>query len=223
MTLELSEGQVVFNEVGSLNVGRGDVHSVVSDDGKSAFVAGGFNPDTTGFWCTPLRSVERYDFSMGQWSTIPNLTTPRSEVVLVELENHLIALGGESPLNVDACMEAEYVDPGEMTQATDVVEILNDDATAWIEKEEFPEERFRFAAVGVVEQGLIYAFGGQKKYGDECNCQDGSDAVFIHGRKEDVLAVGGTVIGSDGSSGTSLSLVTALFVSVLTFGYAHLY
>ena len=219
-----SDGMLTYMEAPNLDVGRGDIHSAVSEDGKSVYIAGGFNPDV-GFWCTPLNSVERLDFGSSKWVTLPNLITERAEVVLVDVANNLYALGGEQPLNVEACLAQDYIDPGELTMATDFVEFLDepdddDDETKWVELLQYPEDMFRFAAVGVKDQGLIYAFGGQKAFDPECGCQDGSNSVFIFGEKENVEAVGTVLFESSGS--TMLSLVPTFFVGALSFAYAYL-
>eukprot|EP00980_Cylindrotheca_fusiformis_P015678 scaffold4518_cov149-Cylindrotheca_fusiformis.AAC.13 len=197
-----------FEEASPLNVGRGDIVGVASSDGSSAYVAGGFSNQD---WCQPLVSVEEYDFGTDSWTGLPDLIEARGEIVLVENRNHLYSLGGEAPLDYGDCTNETY-EVGTKTVATDSIELLMDGETSWKVLETFPEERFRFAAVG--EDDVIYTFGGQIAFDVDCSCFRVSDGVFIFGAAEDVAAKG-TIVPKDAAS--TKSIVAGLVACVFSF------
>jgi N-acetylneuraminic acid mutarotase len=178
-------------------VPRGDVHAATGP--TSASLGGGFT-DADGF-CAPLPSVESYSFDTNQWSFLPNLINERGEAVFVELDDHLYAMGGERQIE-DICDVTVDTDPGELTVGTDLVEVL--DGGEWNVLDNFPNHKFRFAAVGVDETGLIYAFGGQTAWNSSCQCFKTSDDVQVFGEE---------VQGSDAETsinGLVLSLATGM-------------
>jgi N-acetylneuraminic acid mutarotase len=196
------DSDVKFTEVKSLTAPRGDVFGVASDDGTSAFVAGGFTNED---WCSPLDTVEKYTFASDTWVDLPKLATARAEVLLVENDNHLYSLGGEYPL-YELCNTSEGItDVGSKTVGTDKVEILMDGEGEWKFLESFPEQLFRFAAVGAAEKDKIYVFGGQTKYEASCECTKTTDHVWVFEKPEDAAA------------GNHISLFAAFVASVSTF------
>ncbi|KAL3938696.1 MAG: hypothetical protein SGBAC_006451 [Bacillariaceae sp.] len=189
------DGQT-FTKVGDLNEERGDVFGVAKKDGTKAYVAGGF---THSNWCKPLTSAEEFDFATETWTSLPDLVDARGEIALVENSGHLYAIGGEGPLDEGLCASNNYT-IATKTVATDRIEILNDGETAWQVLEDFPEERFRFAAVGVEEDDVIYTFGGQVKFDEDCQCFKTTDKVFVYGKPEDVAEKGDVVEPDSGSA-----------------------
>lgn len=198
-----SDGQT-FTKVGDLNEARGDVFGVANKDGTKAYIAGGF---THLNWCQPLTSAEEYDFATETWTSLPDLVDARGEIALVENSGHLYAIGGEGPLDEGICASNNYT-IATKTVATDRIEILNDGETAWKILKDFPEERFRFAAVGVEEDDVIYTFGGQVKFEESCQCFKTTDKVFVYGKPEDV-AEKGTIIEADAGCAKSLFVTVA--------------
>ena len=78
---------------------RDHFHAVVIND--KLYVAGGRrSSDSTGeVWNLTIPEVDVYDFSIGQWSTLPagsNIPTPRAGAATQVLGNELIVIGGES-------------------------------------------------------------------------------------------------------------------------------
>lgn len=207
------DGQT-FTKAGDLNEERGDVFGVASKDGTKAYVAGGF---THANWCKPLTSAEEYDISTATWTYLPDLVDARGEIALVENSGHLYAIGGEGPLDEGICASNNYT-IATKTVATDRIEILNDGETAWKVLKDFPEERFRFAAVGVEEDDVIYTFGGQVKFDEDCQCFKTTDKVFVYGKPEDVAGKG-TIVEADSGSAKSLYATFAVCALglVLTF------
>lgn len=210
--LKIALNGTTFEEAPPLAVARGDIIGVASNDGSSAYVAGGF---TDLDWCQPLFSVEKYDFDTSEWTTLADLIDARGEIVLVENRNHLYSLGGEGPLDYDGCI-AETFDVSTKTVATDRIEILMDGETSWKILESFPEKRFRFAAVGVQEDDVIYTFGGQTAFDEDCECFKTTDGVYIFGTAEDVEAKG-TIIAKDSASAKSIG--ATLIACALSFAF----
>jgi hypothetical protein len=212
--LKIGFNGTTFEEVAPLNVARGDIVGVTSNDGSSAFVAGGFSHVD---WCQPLVSVEEYKFGTNEWSTLPDLMDARGEIVLVESGNHLYSLGGEGPLDYEGCSTDTY-QISTKTIATDRIEILMDGETEWKILESFPKERFRFAAVGIAEDDIIYTFGGQTAFDEDCQCFKTTDGVYIFGSISDVEAKGTYIPKeSDADAGSSKSVATALVAGALSF------
>jgi len=208
-----SDGQN-FTKVGDLNEERGDIFGVSSKDGTKAYVAGGFTHNN---WCKPLTSAEEYDVTSETWSPLPDLVDARGEIALVENNGHLYAIGGEGPLDEGICASNNYT-IATKTVATDRIEILNDGETAWKILEDFPEERFRFAAVGVEEDDVIYTFGGQVKFDASCQCFKTTDKVFVYGKPEDV-ADKGTIVDADSGSAKSHFVTFAALALGLVLGF----
>ncbi|MBE7171127.1 MAG: T9SS type A sorting domain-containing protein [Williamsia sp.] len=78
---------------------RDHFHAVVIND--KLYVAGGRrSSDSTGeVWNLTIPEVDVYDFTIGQWSTLPvgsNIPTPRGGAAAQVLGNELIVIGGES-------------------------------------------------------------------------------------------------------------------------------
>lgn len=202
--VKISKDGQSFTEVGSLKEARGDIFGVANKDGTKAYVAGGF---THADWCKPLTSAEEYDFSTQTWTSLPDLVDARGEIALVENSGHLYAIGGEGPLDEGLCASNNYT-IATKTVATDRIEILSDGETAWKILKDFPEERFRFAAVGVDEDDVIYTFGGQVKFEESCQCFKTTDKVFVYGKPEDVAGKG-TIVEADAGSAKSLFVTVA--------------
>jgi hypothetical protein len=172
----LTDDDLTIENMDPLATARGDIIGVTATDGVSAFVSGGFT-DVDGF-CDPLGSTEEYVFEGNYWKSLPDVVNERGEIVLVELDDHLYAMGGERQIE-GICEITGDTDPGQLTVGTDEVEVL--DGGDWKVIASFPEHKFRFAAVAVEDTGLIYAFGGQTAYDNSCKCFKTTDDVAIFG------------------------------------------
>jgi hypothetical protein len=195
-----------IEEGASLGVARGDIHSTVSTDGTRAFVAGGFTHED-GF-CGPLGSAEEYNFDTNEFSTLPDLRNARGEVVLVELDNHLYAMGGERQI-VGVCDDGirESTEPGELTVGTDEVEALESGGDDWKIVSGFPNHKFRFSAVSYENLEQVYAFGGQTAYASDCDCFRTTDEVAVWGEADSAYTT---------KMVTKVSALAALSLGVLT-------
>ena len=162
-----------------LSTARGDIIGIASEDGISAFVSGGFT-HANGF-CAPLGSGEEYLFASNEWVSLPDLVNERGEVVLVELDEHLYALGGERQIEGYCTGAGEGLDPGEKTVGTDEVEMYDQANNIWKIVSGFPDHKFRFAAAAGVD-GLLYAFGGQTAHDTECQCFKTTSDVQVFGK-----------------------------------------
>lgn len=169
-----------MENVASLKTARGDIIAAASADGQHAFVGGGFTPEND--WCEPLSSVEQYTFGSDSWESLPDLIQERAEIVMVELDNHLYALGGERQIE-NICELVEEVEVSELTVGSESIEVYERTSTnnEWKILEEFSDHKFRFAAVGVEENGRIYAFGGQKSWEEKCQCFRTTKDVIVFG------------------------------------------
>lgn len=159
-----------------LRVARGDIIGTADADGLSAYVAGGFT-HANGF-CAPLGSTEQYVFADDKWNNLPPLVRARGEVVLLEHDNHLYALGGERQIEGFCEGAGDGLDPGELTVGTDEVEFYDEGNNAWNIIAGFPNQKFRFAAA-VGSDGLFYAFGGQTAHDPSCQCFKTTDGVSV--------------------------------------------
>ena len=176
-----------ITEAGKLGTARGDIHAAISTDQTRAFVSGGFTHADN--FCAPFASTEQYNFDTDTWTSLPDLRNARGEVVLVELDNHLYAMGGER--QIDGVCEPgvkDGTDPGELTVGTDEVEALENGGSDWKIVSGFPNHKFRFAAVGYEDLGQVYAFGGQVAYANDCDCFRTTDEVARWGEVGDSAA-----------------------------------
>jgi hypothetical protein len=200
---------LVVEEVAPLLVARGDIHAARGP--TTASVGGGFT-DADGF-CAPLPTVESYDFETNTWSYLPELTNERGEIAFVELDSKLYALGGERQIE-NICDITGDTDPGELTVGTDSVDVL--DGTEWKVLDEFPDHKFRFAAVGLDETGLIYAFGGQTAYDATCECfQTTNDIQVLSGLETHDSTTGGS---SSSAVEMTFSLTFGMVVAAAAMG-----
>ena len=190
----------------SLGTARGDIIGTTASDGLSGFVTGGFT-DANGF-CAPLGSTEQYIFASNEWIELPPLVNERGEVVLVEVDDQLFALGGERQIEGFCDGAGESLDPGEKTVGTDEVETLDLDNSAFKIISGFPNHKFRFAAAAD-QNGTIYAFGGQTNHDPSCQCFRTTDDISVFGK-----GVGSAAFGL--SSVFSLFTVVAV---VLAMGF----
>ena len=167
---------LVIVDNGRLKEARGDVAATVDLATGYAYVSGGFTHEN-GF-CAPLESVERYSLPPGDtWISVASLPTARADKAMVTYKGRTIAMGGErAPENV--CETEASLAPGEMSEAIDDIEILNDDDSTWQVLATLPEHRFRFAAV--VYKDTIYTFGGQMAFDAECNCLKTVDEIVAY-------------------------------------------
>jgi hypothetical protein len=95
-------------EMAPLLQARGDIFG--ASDLTSAYVAGGFTDDNN--FCAPIETAEKYDFASNSWSYLPEMVNDRGEIVLVELDGHIYAMGGERQIEGKRWREWEMmVDP----------------------------------------------------------------------------------------------------------------
>lgn len=166
--------------VAPLLSGRGDITAILSDDGESAFVSGGFTPDND--FCFPIGSAEQYDFTSDAWTDLPELIEARGEVVLVELDDHLYSMGGEHQIDGICNITGRGADVGELTIGTDLIEAW-DGRGSWKIVSGFPNHKFRFAAAVSSAESAIYVFGGQTAYETRCECFKVTDEIAVWGEK----------------------------------------
>jgi N-acetylneuraminic acid mutarotase len=166
-TTTIENDSLTIETQAPLSTARGDIIGISATDGNSAFVTGGFT-HANGF-CAPLGSTEEYVFASNEWRSLPDLVNERGEVVLVQVEHHLYALGGERQIEGYCDGAGDDIDPGEKTVGTDEVESYDLADDVWTIVSGFPNHKFRFAAAAGVD-GLIYAFGGQTAYDSGCQC-----------------------------------------------------
>ena len=172
-----ASGVLTVTRKASLQEGRGDLAAVSSlTDGVTpyALVTGGFT-DANGY-CEPLNVTEYYDFDSDLWREADDLNVARSDKALVVLENIIYSIGGERQIE-NICLIDEP-EPGEETVPVKDVEYWNATSDEWVEIEELPSHRFRFAAVGY--DNKVYSFGGQLAFEEECQCFRTSDEVTVY-------------------------------------------
>jgi hypothetical protein len=205
------QNALVIEDRQPMQFARGDVASVFNDANNFAIVAGGFS-DVNNF-CEPLGSVEKYDVDTDAWTSLDDLLKPRSDKVLVELdEEHVFAIGGERQIaNICNMTEGDTPEPGEKTIAVDDVEILHLDLGDWESLGDLEFNRFRFAAASYKEDNKFYTFGGQSAYNETCQCFDTTDEVVKY--TENLNAIYGDDADGDESSATG---TTSLFVMLGT-------
>lgn len=196
----LDEASLGIEPQTPLITARGDIIGVTASDGRSAFISGGFT-HANGF-CAPLGSSEEYIFADNEWNSLPSLVRERGEVVLVEIDDHLYALGGERQIEGYCDGAGEGLDPGEQTVATDEVEIYDPANDVWEIIAGFPNHKFRFAAA-VGPDGTIYAFGGQTAHDTACQCFKTTDSIAVFGEG----------FGSGASIVNSFMLLTVVVVA----------
>jgi hypothetical protein len=200
IVVDESVNDLKLEDVAPLSTARGDIIGVSSTDGTRAFIGGGFTHAND--FCEPLASVEEYSFSANEWNTLPDLADARGEIVFIELDNHLFALGGERQID-GICDYTGETDPGENTVGTDLVEVYE---TAWKVVGNFRDHKFRFAAVGVEDRELIYTFGGQTAWDEGCKCFRTTKDILVFGE------------GLSSGNNLSISVFTGFLVSILGMG-----
>jgi len=226
----LASGNLSVAEKAPLLLARGDLSAVTDDGNTYAVVGGGFGP--VHGWCEQAPEVERYNFTTDTWSEIAPMRVARSDMALVELNQAILAFGGEKQV-WDICERAGVPDPGEQTIAVDDVEELKrlpstslpSSSTAnegyyWRVLSNLHDHRFRLAAVAIDAENTVYTFGGQLAYNPDCRCYRASDEITAY-----VLAQEETpppAVSPSGAGSRSVRTI-AVFSSVLFEGLLSYY
>ena len=203
--LHADSPSIVIGDKRPLQTQRGDIHAVSDAKGKKAYVTGGFSM----YPCSPLKSVEVYDIETDTWSFTGELQSARGDKALVELQDKIYAVGGETS-HEDQCSEnPEDVPPlSAQSVAVDDVEVLHPNKGKWTVAASIPNFRFRFSAASDPATGKIYTFGGQDAFDADCSCFPTSDSVVLY------------QVGSGSSSpGTSITGTASIVVGALV-GFA---
>jgi hypothetical protein len=200
-----------FEEMAPMIEARGDI--TAASDGTTAYITGGFT-DANGF-CSPLTTGEQYNLASNTWFNLPELENERGEIVMVEMEGHIYAMGGERQIE-GICELTGTTDPGELTIGMEEVEVFQNNL--WNLLDSFDNHKFRFAAVGV--NGLIYAFGGQTAWDDDCECFRTTDDIQILGSNVDAVLEEEQAVNSPASApqiSFSVGLMTLFIFGALGY------
>ena len=169
-----------------MSTARGDLSAVLypyTSGDFAVYAIGGFGSDfaTT---CSPLSTVERYDFNNDQWSTVAPLKNPRGDMAAVNIGHRILTMAGESK-DKENCSNADQ------SVAVDDVETYHpeDAEPTWEVEADFSNYRFRAAAAVFPKTGTVYFFGGQANYDPTCNCHKTVDDILAF-RDEDGVGDG---------------------------------
>ena len=175
--LDADAPSIVIGDKTPMQTQRGDIHAVTDSRGTKAYVTGGFSM----YPCAPLKSVEVYDMKADTWSFTGDLGSARGDKALVELDNRIYAVGGETS-HEDQCSDnPDDVPPlSAQSVAVDDVEVLHPNMDRWSVVASIPNCRFRFSAASHPASGKIYTFGGQDAFDFDCNCFPTSDTVVAY-------------------------------------------
>ncbi|MEZ4708453.1 MAG: kelch repeat-containing protein [Caldilineaceae bacterium] len=102
---------------------RDHFHAVVIGD--KLYAAGGRNSGLTGVFDDTIVQVDVYNFTTGQWTTMPNnIPTERAGAATVVVDNELLVIGGESGAGSDAHVETEALNvaTGEWRTLDDLIQ-----------------------------------------------------------------------------------------------------
>lgn len=189
----LMNGNIVIADKAPLSVQRGDVHAVNTADYAHAYVTGGFSM----YPCEPLNSVEMYDITADAWTTVDSLNSARGDKALIQLNNKIYAVGGETTPKDQCADNPDDIPPlSAQSVAVDDVEVLDPAmgaSAAWTTIDDIPNFRFRFSGAAWDKTDTVYLFGGQDGFDAECKCFPTSDTVAAYR------------LGSEGSSTLSSS------------------
>ena len=199
--------ELVVEDRAPMNVERGDV--AAASTSSYAIVGGGFTDDN-GF-CDPHVHAEQYTFATDSWTEIANMTYGGAERVLVSMGSKIFALGGERQvLGLCDLDEASKPAPGERTITLDKVEWYDIDVNRWTILSDLPDHRFRFPAVAYLD--MIFTFGGQLRFDEDCQCFRTTDSVIAYVEKIDLSAAQATAVSS---LVILISAITAGFMAVM--------
>ena len=175
--LDADAPSIVIGDKTPMQTQRGDIHAVTDSRGTKAYVTGGFSM----YPCAPLKSVEVYDMKADTWSFTGDLGSARGDKALVELDNRIYAVGGETS-HEDQCSDdpADVPPLSAQSVAVDDVEVLHPNKAKWSVVASIPNFRFRFSAAAHPASGKIYTFGGQDAFDFDCNCFPTSDTVVAY-------------------------------------------
>ena len=102
-----------WKKLGDAPRNRGHFHAGICN-GK-IYAAGGSSPSGSGLdnSGTLVAEVDVYDIASGKWTSLPeeqNLPTPRAACATVEIMDHIVVIGGESPDREEAFRQVEAFD-----------------------------------------------------------------------------------------------------------------
>ncbi|CAB9529293.1 leucine Rich Repeat [Seminavis robusta] len=167
-------GAFTVTRLADLVEARGDAAGTIIHSSGYAYVGGGFTHEDN--FCAPLASVERYSLGDNSWMGVADLPDARADMVLVSLQDTVVAMGGERQVE-DICDLVEP-EPSDLVVAVDDVSVLEEMDTMWRSIDSLAVHRFRFAAA--VHNDMIYSFGGQMAYDEECECLATTDEVIAY-------------------------------------------
>jgi N-acetylneuraminic acid mutarotase len=220
----LANHSLVIVDKAPIQLGRGDTASEINIEGTAAVVVGGFGASNT--FCQAMSEVEIYDFAADSWSFTAPLITSVADVALANVDDHILTLGGER--QIDNICNIANPDPGQKTIAVNNVEDLDlhpsSGAPQWVRIADFPEHRFRFAAVAY-DDNVVYTFGGQNAYQLSCKCLSTSNEVVVYVQSNvtgNVSNVPGGAGFGTGKVGSGAAIATSLFAGSVTIVAAAL-
>jgi len=123
-------------------------------DGSKIYVYGGFHHDN---WCTPVSTLEIYDYQTNTWSTAPTQNGPiaRGDSACGLEGQYLIIAGGETSDDPSGTNCSKY----DIALADVYAFSLND--STWIDPINLPETLLRFS--GATFSTEFYIMGGQQE------------------------------------------------------------
>jgi hypothetical protein len=207
-----------------LLTGRGDIHAVSSQDGKKAYVAGGYAG-----MCQPLTSAEVYDMDTDEWSQAGDLLKARGDGAMVEASGTIFAIGGEVN-HPDQCAAPELVPPlsHQSLAVNDVEALVYGTFAEWSDVADIPEFRFRFSAASWPATGVAYAFGGQTSFDESCKCFPTTteittidSGILVSGNTNTMSDKEEEIVESSGASASGRTLMLRVALSAIAVAVVY--
>jgi hypothetical protein len=171
---------ILESAAGPIPVPRGDISILPHEDG--ALMTGGFSHLND--FCAPYNNTDEFLFSSNEWSHIATMSAPRGDKILVELKDHIFAIGGETKPE-GLCSDGSGNEAGRNSLSVDDIEEFDRSTNTWKVIAKLPDYRFRFAAVAFDDFHTIYSFGGQLAYSEDCKCYRTTNEVVAYKEKFD--------------------------------------
>jgi len=174
-TLPLTNAPIVLKS--PMNVGRGDLSTVLSLSTLTAYAIGGWNGsdvNTENQWCSSYKVAEAYDIKTDKWSRLPDMLYARGQPVAGLLDNYLFAIGGEIKSANSLCSLSVPV--GTVGRYD-----LGSPNSQWNFEGSIPLNLFRFVGVSDNANGskVVYLFGGQGEYVQFSQPKNISNNMFV--------------------------------------------
>ena len=175
----------------SMSRARGDLGGAIVTtklNRTMLYTVGGFTDVNN--YCSPLRTVERYDIAADAWYSVADMLKGRGDMGVALLNQKIYTVAGETKTST-YCINNVLEDASSASLTVNDVESYDpnnneflsnpystSDSTPWVDENDLYQALFRSRAAAWPGTNTLYVFGGQEAYNNSCDCFLSSNNVY---------------------------------------------